>query len=570
MKNERLVLKTGPMAGKVFPVIGQVTVGRNPENTIQLDDLQVSRKHACIEHSGSGVVLRDLGSGNGTYIENRRILEYRLSPGTVIRFGTQEIVFEAEGGDEEEEEPASLSGIRFEADALENYRTTNAEEMFQTLFQSSGGVATDTELKETQRRLQAIYKANEIITSERDLNKLFVQVMEQIFSLIPAHNGMILLKDESNKWVEEHMKSRIPGTEFTVSSTIVNRAFDQKEAVITANAMNDSALDAGASIITGNIASAMCVPMLYQGSPLGVIYVDTRGTANAFVQGDLELLMALAGPSAISIRNAQYVRELKQAYDDLDRAYNDTLIVLANAIELRDHYTVGHTWRVTNFALAIAKQIGWSGKKLEEVEMGSVLHDVGKIGVDNAILSKPGKLTDEEYEKLKVHPQRGQDLLKDVKVLHPLIPYCLYHHERYDGGGYPFGLKGEDIPMEGRIVAVADTFDAMTSNRPYRKGLPPEVGIEELEKGKGTQFDPVCAQALIDCYKDGLIDQILQNYFQTDEKSIACPFCSTFIRIAESAEVGTVFDCHVCRRTIRLIEQNGVYFGELVSEADAG
>lgn len=564
MKNERLVLKTGPMAGKVFPIIGQVSIGRNPENTIQLDDLQVSRKHASIERSGNGVVLRDLGSGNGTYIENRRILEYRLSPGVVIRIGTQEIAFEAEAGGEgeEEEEAPPSSGVRFEADALENYRTTNAEEMFQTLFQAPGRAATDSELKETQRRLQAVYKANEIITSERNLNRLFERVMEQIFSLVPAHNGMILLKDESGEWNQEHMQSRMPGGEFTVSSTIVNRAYDQKEAVITANAMDDSALEAGASIISGNIASAMCVPMLYQGSPLGVIYVDTRGTANAFVQGDLELLVALAGPSAIAIKNAQYLRQVEQAY-------SDTLIVLANAIELRDHYTVGHTWRVTNFAVAVARQLGWSDEKLDEVEMGSVLHDVGKIAVDNAILSKPGKLTDDEYEQLKVHPQRGADLLKDVKYLHPLIPYCLYHHERYDGKGYPFGLKGEDIPMEGRVVAVADMFDAMTSNRPYRKGLPPEVGIEELEKGKGGQFDPACAQALIDCYKSGKIDEILQNYYQTNEKSIACPFCSTFLRISESATPGEDFDCHVCRRTIRLVERNGMYFGERVSEAEA-
>lgn len=562
MKNERLVLKTGPTAGKVFPIQGQVTIGRNPENTIQLDDLQVSRKHASIERSGQSVVLRDLGSGNGTYIENRRILEYRLSPGVVIRIGTQEIAFEAEEGGEEEEEAPPSSGVRFEADALENYRTTNAEEMFQTLFQAPGGAATDSELKETQRRLQAVYKANEIITSERNLNKLFVRVMEQIFSLIPAHNGMILLKDDSGEWNQEHMKTRVSGGEFTVSSTIVNRAFDQKEAVITANAMDDSALAAGASIITGNIASAMCVPMLYQGAPLGVVYVDTRGTANAFVQGDLELLMALAGPSAIAIKNAQYLHQVEQAYDD-------TLIALANAIELRDHYTVGHTWRVTNFAVAVARQLGWSEEKVKEVEKGTVLHDVGKIAVDNAILSKPGKLTDEEYEQLKVHPQRGADLLKDIEYLHPLIPYCLYHHERYDGKGYPFGLKGEDIPMEGRVVAVADTFDAMTSNRPYRKGLPPEVGIEELEKGKGAQFDPACAQALIDCYKDGKIDQILQNYYQTNEKSIACPFCSTFLRIAETTEVGAKFECHVCRRNVRLSEQNGMYFGERLSEAEA-
>jgi putative nucleotidyltransferase with HDIG domain len=195
---------------------------------------------------------------------------------------------------------------------------------------------------------------------------------------------------------------------------------------------------------------------------LGVVYVDTRGTTHAFTQSDLELLVALAGPAAIAIKNAQYVAML-------ERAYHDTLIVLANAIELRDHYTVGHTWRVTNFAKEIARVLGWDEERIQQTEMGGVLHDVGKIAVDNAILSKPGRLTDEEYEKMKVHPERGARMMEDVGFLKPVIPYCLYHHERYDGKGYPFGLSGESIPLEGRLIAVADTFDAMTSHRPYRR-----------------------------------------------------------------------------------------------------
>ena len=155
--------------------------------------------------------------------------------------------------------------------------------------------------------------------------------------------------------------------------------------------------------------------------------------------------------------------------------------------------------------------------------MGGVLHDVGKIAVDDAILRKPDKLTDEEFAKIQVHPEKGAQLLENVDFLQPLIPYCLYHHERYDGKGYPHGLKGEEIPIEGRALAVGDTFDAITSNRPYRKGLDPEKAIKIIEENKGTQFDPVCADALIQCFREGKIDRILQDYHKSSEKASHAP-----------------------------------------------
>jgi HD-GYP domain-containing protein (c-di-GMP phosphodiesterase class II) len=384
--------------------------------------------------------------------------------------------------------------------------------------------------------------------------------MDQIFSLVPAHNGVIMLKDrERGELVTEYVKSGLENREVVISSSIVKRAFENGEAIITHDAADDSRFEAGASIITQNISSAMCVPLVHQEDRLGVIYVDSRGTTKAFASDDLEMLVGLAGPAAIAIRNAQYLRMVKQGYED-------TLTALANSIELRDHYTVGHTWRVTNFSKEIARELGWSEEKLEEVQMGGVLHDVGKIAVDDAILRKPGRLLEEEFAKMKVHPERGAQLLQDIAFLHPLIPYCLYHHERYDGKGYPYGLKGEEIPSEGRIIAVADTFDAMTSNRPYRKGLDPEAAIAELEKGRGTQFDPECADALIRCYRAGRIQTILQDYYEKDEKSIACPFCSTHIHLPDNIKAGEEHECNVCHRRILIQERNGVYFGELIPQ----
>jgi len=548
MSRERIVVLSGTQQGKGFEIHGAVTIGRNPDSTIQLDDLQVSRQHAIIEQTPAGTMLRDQKSGNGTYIGGNRVLECRLKNGDTITIGSIELRFESE--------PDTSSGVHFKPSLQEKYEASSAAHVFETFFQSPDLAATLDERRDAQNRLAAVYAANQIIASERDLGKLFERVIAQIFSLVPAHNGVILLKEgKSDELVTEYVKSG--SGDVVISSTIVKRAYENSEAVITLDAADDSRFP-GASIIAQNIASAMCAPLVHQDETLGVLYVDTRGTTNAFTRNDLELLVALSGPAAIAIKNAQYVQELEQAY-------HDTLIGLANAVEMRDHYTVGHTWRVTNFALEIARELGWADEKLEICEMGGVLHDVGKIAVKDAILQKPGQLTDEEYEMMKIHPERGARLMKDINSLKPLIPYCLYHHERYDGKGYPFGLAGEDIPIEGRIVAVADTFDAMTSNRPYRKGLDPQIAIEEIAKNRGTQFDPVVADALIACYRKGKIAPIIQDSLK-GAKSVACPFCSTYISIPQGAQVGAEFECQVCHRHVKLCMQNEALYAELLAE----
>lgn len=550
MAHERIVFLSGPNQGNAFEIEETVTIGRNPTSTIYLEDPQVSRRHAMIEQTPNGTFLRDLGSGNGTYVGNRRIIECRLSDGDLVRIGATEFRYEG---------AAAASGVHLNTpEALAGHvEAADAANVYETFFQAPRVAVTLEQLRDAQNRLAAVYKANQIIASEQDLRRLFASVMEQIFSLIPAHNGVILLKDEkTGELVTEFVKSGSGNT--VISSTIVSRAVECGEAILTVDAADDARFEAGASIIAQNISSAMCTPLTHQNERLGALYVDTRGTTNAFSKSDLELLVALSGPAAVAIKNAQYVHKL-------ERAYHDTLIVTANMVEARDHYTVGHTWRVTNFALEIMRGLGWSEEQLKDGEMGGVLHDVGKIGVTDSILQKPGKLTDEEFALMKVHPEVGARILNDIEFLKPLVPYCLYHHERYDGKGYPYGMAGNDIPLEGRLIAVADTFDAMTSNRPYRKGLDPQIAIDELIKGRGTQFDPDCVDALVAAYRAGRIASILQNS-QASALRIVCPFCSTYIAIPEGAAVGGRFECKVCHRHILLQMMNDAYYGERLSE----
>ncbi len=569
MAGEILHVKNGPLAGQSFPIVNAISIGRNPDNTIQINDLQISRQHATIQKTPAGTILRDHGSGNGTFVGSNRIVEYRLSDGDVIHLGPFEFQYENKVVTGTPPPALSIIGrqkgtdVQVTAETEGEMAVASADNIYQTFVGTARGETSSEDLKAAQARLAAVYRANQIISSEQNVDRLFERVMDQIFELVPAHNGVILLKAEkSGDLIVEHQLSKSPGVEVQISSSIVSRALDNGEAVITYNAAQDQRFEAGASIIAQNISSAMCAPLRHQDETLGVVYVDTRGTANAFTQSDLELLVAVCGPAAIAIRNAQYVQKIQ-------KAYQDTLVALANAVELRDHYTVGHTWRVTNFALEMAKEMGWSQEKLEEVEMGGVLHDVGKISIDDAILRKPGGLTDDEYEIMKVHPQRGARLMQDIEALVPLIPYCLYHHERFDGKGYPFGLAGEEIPIEGRLLAVADTFDAMTSSRPYRKGLDPEFAISEIEKARGTQLDPVCADALITCFREGRFNHIIQDFGDKSDRDIVCPFCSNSISVADDLEIRGELECEVCHRAIRLMGDGREFYGELIARADA-
>ncbi|WBW99765.1 HD-GYP domain-containing protein [Oceanirhabdus sp. W0125-5] len=182
-------------------------------------------------------------------------------------------------------------------------------------------------------------------------------------------------------------------------------------------------------------------------------------------------------------------KELRGAYSKLQKSYKNTIITLSNAIDARDPYTAGHSKRVAKISVEIGKNMTFSNKDLESLELAALLHDVGKIGISDAILNKPGKLTEDEFNKIKEHPEIGVNILKDIESFQNILQIIKFHHERIAGGGYPLGIKGNEIPLESRIIAVADAYDAMTSDRTYRKGLPHNVAIEELTKYRNIQFD---------------------------------------------------------------------------------
>lgn len=188
---------------------------------------------------------------------------------------------------------------------------------------------------------------------------------------------------------------------------------------------------------------------------------------------------------------------LEQSYAQLDLSYRNTVMALSNAVDARDKYTAGHSQRVANIATAIGQFMGIDSISSQRLELAALLHDIGKIGIPDEILHKPSKLSEHDFETIKRHPLIGFNILKDINFLDSVLPIILHHHERYDGHGYPIGIKGEAIPFESRIIAVADSYDAMTSDRPYRKGLISDVALKEIQRCAGTQFDPIIVEAFM-------------------------------------------------------------------------
>jgi response regulator RpfG family c-di-GMP phosphodiesterase len=233
------------------------------------------------------------------------------------------------------------------------------------------------------------------------------------------------------------------------------------------------------------LLSLVAVPLRVQQRMIGFICLASVTKGKKFDEGQRKLLSIIASRAAAAIENARL-------YEDLQATFQQTIEGLAKAIDKMDRYTAGHSDRVALYATFLARALGLPPLQIEVVRQSALMHDIGKIGcVLN--LNKPGKLTNDEYEVFKKHPVYGRDILDPIKFLHPLIPGVHLHHERWDGRGYPLRLKGNDIPIIARIIAVADTYDAMTSDRSYRRALPHEVAIAEIERCSSTQFDPEVA-----------------------------------------------------------------------------
>ncbi|MBI5970945.1 MAG: GAF domain-containing protein [Deltaproteobacteria bacterium] len=242
-------------------------------------------------------------------------------------------------------------------------------------------------------------------------------------------------------------------------------------------------------LVEAGYLSHIRVPISLKGEIIAVLTIGSK-RPSAYGPGDLSMLEKLASQIGVALENARLV-------EDLESLFIGTVKSLSAAIDAKSKWTAGHSERVCAFAMKIGSTLGLNAKEMRELELASLLHDIGKIGTYEAILEKPGKLTDEEMAVVKQHPGKGAEILGPIKQLKTVIPAIRYHQECFDGSGYPEGIKGADIPLYARIIAVADTVDAMGADRPYRKGRPWTMITAEIKRCSGTQFDPEVVEAFL-------------------------------------------------------------------------
>ncbi len=341
-----------------------------------------------------------------------------------------------------------------------------------------------TEALDMYREVNLLFHIHEVIGSTLDYPQIVRQLVEESERLVSGTQGLLLLKSESGEELvvvaghSERHRERLHLNEGIAGSAFTNRQADIIERTVA------SPYFAGET----DFASMMVAPVRIAGMDMGVL-VLCSDRPSAFTANDLKLLSTLASHGAIVLENVRL-------YEELRELFHSTVYTLAETIEKRDPYTRGHTQRVMEYSLMIAEALDMPRKEFEELRLSAVLHDVGKIAVRDIVLLKQSRLDSEEFELMKRHTEHGADILNHSRQLAGIVDGVRFHHERYDGKGYNHGLSGEGIPLMARIISVADAFDAMTTDRPYHKGMTFSIAAEEMRKGSGTQFDP----ALLDIF----------------------------------------------------------------------
>jgi HD-GYP domain-containing protein (c-di-GMP phosphodiesterase class II) len=333
--------------------------------------------------------------------------------------------------------------------------------------------------KQQSNYLATLFRANYYLGHVTSLDEMLQAILEDTGRTLDAQQGSVVLWDETTgQFTPRAVSITGPGAvrSTNFNPTLVQQAFHQGHSLL--------------STATGTAAAVICALLRSPRKRLGVLQLDRGPDQQPFTKDDLRLADAIATTVSAGIESAQLVESQRTLF-------LQTVTAMAQMVEVHDLYTGGHIQRVTDYALLLAKELGLPIAERRILEIGTPLHDIGKIAIDTAILRKPGRLTAGEFEQMKAHTYRGAEILAVIPDFKAFVPIVRHHHERWDGRGYPDALTGDRIPFMARIVAVADAFDAMTSHRPYRPNLSVAQAFAEIAAGAGSHFDPACVQAML-------------------------------------------------------------------------
>ncbi len=502
------VVRSGKEVGRSVAVsTGQsIALGRLKGCDVVVDDEAASRRHCTITGREDVCVVADLQSANGTFVNEKRIATVELQKGDKLRIGSTVIeLLDATAGASAVRSPAGTSNSTTSLAIVESRSQTLVQRSVDPTkleFLSQVYKRKDEAhlLESAQKYLTTLHKVSDILSRASSVEALFDSIVQAILEVSGGDRAAILMRNKETKGVDlvaVRTKDGKASGEVKVSRSVVNDVLEKGISSFTDDAMADDRYVGGESIVRQRIRSVMCAPMRTTEEILGVLYVDSQ-MAREFSEAELELLAAVGNQAGIALHRAKLMQEVEKLFFDVMKA-------IASIIDAKDGYTHKHSERVSAFGVRLARHLGFDADARAVVELSGLLHDVGKIGVPDAILNKPGKLTDSEFKEMRLHPLHGARILSNIqsqKVV-SIMPGVKYHHERWDGKGYPEGLKGEEIPLLGRVLGVADFLDALTSDRSYRKGLPLEEALQMVKDLEGQAFDPVVVKAAVELHEKG-------------------------------------------------------------------
>ena len=365
-------------------------------------------------------------------------------------------------------------------------------------------LATNRRLEQRVTQLNTIMKVTKAITSVLDLGRLLDFCLHLLGREMQVENSSIMLMQPSRQWLVVKASygpraDKVMGKERRLGDGVAGWVAEYKEPLL----VNDvESCPAFATEFSPKYPgkSFLCVPLICQERALGALNLTGKTNGEPFTEADRDFVVAIAGQIAVAIENAGL-------YDTIQQNCFSAVQALADSLEARDPYTSGHSSRVTGYAVRLARTLGVSDPSIETLRYAGRLHDIGKLAIDEVTLHKDAELSEEEWALIREHPATGEHIVQSLGFLDRAKPIVRHHHERWDGTGYPDGLKGEEIPFLTRILSVADCYDAMTSERPYRAAMSRDKAVAELEAGTSRQFDPAVVEQFVDVVDNGPLPQ---------------------------------------------------------------
>lgn len=466
----------GADRGRLFTLTGTtITIGRSAENTIVLNDVAVSGLHSKIIRSESGqFTLHDNASTNGTFVNGREARVLDLKHGDTVRIGGTVLAFEVQ------RQGGILPGEGIDRGAVQPDEELIAYREPTLIDPTKLG---REELERLVRRGFILEQLDATLSGLEGPTEILAAVLDAALAASDARRGFILLVDERTGEIVPSVVRNLTaeGGEIPFSKAMAFDVVADRKGISTADP-------------EGHGGPILGVPILANGRAVGVIHLDEPREGR--FDDD-----ALAVVEAIGLRTGPAVA-VARARVDFEVLFSSMIDAMMKSIQAKDVYTRGHSERVRHYSRILGKELGLSGQELYRLTLGAAVHDIGKIGMPDSVLkfNTSPRLTPEQMDEVKKHPVRGAKILGEIPFLRDVVAAAELHHEDWNGGGYPHGMKGDEVPLIARVVAVADTYDAITTDRPYQKGASYEQGHEVLRKIAGKRLEPDLVEAFISAW----------------------------------------------------------------------